>query len=82
MFSIHVEREKLLHKDHVFILKIMMKIKCGNVPGLAIMEWWKVDEDQDWFYDLPSAKPYFLLSIFSLLMGIKRKSEAELYVHY
>ena len=40
------------------ILKIMMKTKCGSIHGWAIMEWWKVDEDQDWFYNLLNVESF------------------------
>lgn len=44
----------------------MMKTECGSVPGLAIMEGWKVNEDQDWFYDLPDVESLcFLMYFFS-----------------
>ena len=55
----------------------MMKTKCGSVPGLAIMEWWKVDDDQDWFYDLPDVESFIFFSEFSLLMGDKEKKKAK-----
>jgi len=52
----------------------MMKTKCESVPGLDIMELWKVDEDQDWFDDLPNVENLSFSQIFSL-MGIKRKEK-------
>jgi len=82
MFSIHVDRYYYyikMNKTHcVSILKIMMKTKCRSVTGLTIIEWWKVDEDQDWFYDLPNAEnPFFFSQFFT--DGDKEERQGKLY---